>query len=44
MVEGGFGAKELKTSMINVISDFYQTEKFEIPGVTVDDWIYVFKI
>jgi lipoate-protein ligase A len=28
----------------NLISNFYQTEEFEIPGVTVDDWIYVFKI
>ena len=27
-----------------VISDFYQTEKFEIPGVTVDDWSQAFKI
>ena len=28
----------------NIVSDFYQTEEFEIPGVTVDDWLQVFKI
>jgi lipoate-protein ligase A len=28
----------------NIVSDFYQTEEFEIPGVTVDDWLRAFRI
>ena len=27
-----------------VVSDFYQTEEFEIPGITVDDWSQAFKV
>jgi hypothetical protein len=28
----------------NVVSGFYQTEEFEFPGVTVDDWLQAFRI
>lgn len=28
----------------NVITDFYQAEGLEIPGVTIDDWKQIFKI
>jgi hypothetical protein len=33
-----------KDKVDDVVSNFYQTEEFEIPGVTVDDWVQVFKI
>jgi hypothetical protein len=26
------------------ITDFYQTKKIDIPGVTPDDWVQVFRI
>jgi lipoate-protein ligase A len=28
----------------NVVSDFYQTEEFDIPGVRFDDWLQAFRI
>ena len=28
----------------NIVSDFYRTEEFEIPGVTIDDWSQAFRI
>jgi lipoate-protein ligase A len=28
----------------NIVSDFYQTKEFDIPGVTVDDWSQAFRI
>ena len=31
-------------SVSNLVSDFYQTEAFEIPGVTVEDWVQAFRI
>ena len=33
-----------KDNVLDVITDFYQTEQFEIPGVTVDDWSQVLKV
>jgi hypothetical protein len=33
-----------KDSVADVVSHFYQTETFEIPGVTVDDWLQAFGI
>ena len=30
-------------NIANVVTAFYQTEDFEIPGVTVDDWMQVFR-
>jgi len=33
-----------KDNVADVVSHFYQTEAFEIPGVTVDDWLQVFRI
>ena len=31
-------------NVADVVSDLYQTEEFEIPGVTVDDWSQAFRI
>jgi lipoate-protein ligase A len=30
-------------NIANVVTSFYQAEDFEIPGVTVDDWMQVFR-
>jgi hypothetical protein len=27
-----------------LVSDFYQTQEFELPGITTDDWMQVFRI
>jgi lipoate-protein ligase A len=33
----------LAENVSNVITDFYQTKKIDIPGVTPEDWIQVFR-
>jgi len=33
-----------KDNVADVVSNFYQTEEFEIPGVTVDDWLRALRI
>jgi lipoate-protein ligase A len=34
----------LADNVSNVITDFYQTKKIDIPGVTPEDWMQVFRI
>ena len=31
-------------NLSNVVSDFYQTIEFDMPGITIDDWLQVFRI